>query len=54
VPEKKEKKGKAEEVAQKSGELVGRGLKKGFGIVKSVGKGVKEGVKGDEKKEKDK
>ena len=32
-------------------EVVGKGLKKGFGIAKGIGKGIKEGVKGEEKKE---
>jgi len=45
------KKGKAEEAAEKTGELVGKGVKKGWGVVKSFGKGVKDGI---EKKEKEK
>jgi len=45
-----EKKGKAEEAAEKTGQLVGKGLKKGWGAVKAFGKGVKEGA--TEKKEK--
>jgi len=40
-------KGKAEEAAQKTGEAVGKGLKKGFGIAKSLGKGTKDAIKGD-------
>jgi hypothetical protein len=40
-----EKKGKAEETAEKTGELVGKGLKKGFGIAKAFGKGTKEAIK---------
>ncbi len=43
-----QKKGKAEETAEKTGELVGKGLKKGWGVVKAVGKGTKDAV---EKKE---
>jgi len=43
-----EKKGKTEEVAEKTGEVVGKGLKKGFGVAKSFGKGLKGGVKKDE------
>jgi len=46
-------KGKAEDVADKTGEVVGKGLKKGFVVFKAFGKGVKEGVtekKKDEKK----
>lgn len=41
-----EKKGRAEETAEKTGEMVGKGLKKGFGIAKSLGKGTKDAVKG--------
>ena len=44
-----EKKGKAEETAEKTGELVGKGLKKGFGIAKSLGKGTKDAI--EKKKE---
>ncbi|UCD13040.1 MAG: hypothetical protein JSW60_05615 [Thermoplasmatales archaeon] len=40
------KKGKAEE----TGELVGKGLKKGWGITKSFGKGMKNAVEGKKKK----
>lgn len=36
---KKEEKGKAEEVAEKTG-VVGKGVKKGWGITKSIGKGL--------------
>ena len=50
---KKEEKGKAEEVAEKTGEVVGKGLKKGFGVVKAFGKGAKEAVTGEKKKEKE-
>jgi hypothetical protein len=42
-------KGKAEEAAEKTGELVGKGLKKGFGVAKAFGKGAKGAV--TEKKE---
>ena len=42
-------KGKTEEAAEKTGELVGKGLKKGFGIAKAFGKGAKDVV--TEKKE---
>jgi hypothetical protein len=45
-----QKKGKAEETAEKTGELVGKGLKKGWGVVKAVGKGTKDAVE-DKKKE---
>jgi hypothetical protein len=44
-----EKKGKAEETAEKTGELVGKGLKKGWGVAKALGKGTKDAV--TEKKE---
>ena len=44
-----EKKGKAEETAEKTGELVGKGLKKGFGIAKALGKGAKDAI--EKKKE---
>jgi hypothetical protein len=44
-----EKKGKVEETAEKTGELVGKGLKKGFGAVKAFGKGAKDAV--EKKKE---
>ncbi len=44
-----EKKGKAEETAEKTGELVGKGLKKGFGIAKAFGKGTKDAL--EKKKE---
>lgn len=45
-----QKKGKAEETAEKTGELVGKGLKKGWGVVKAVGKGTKDAVE-DKKKD---
>jgi len=44
-----EKKGKAEETAEKTGELLGKGLKKGFGIAKALGKGTKDAI--EKKKE---
>ena len=37
----KKKKG----VAEKSGEVVGKGLQKGWGIAKGFGKGLKKGLK---------
>lgn len=46
-----EKKGKAEEAAEKTGEVVGKGLKKGFGVVKAFGKGTKDAIEKKEKKE---
>ncbi len=45
-----QKKGKAEETAEKTGELVGKGLKKGWGVVKAVGKGAKDAVEDKDKK----
>jgi hypothetical protein len=47
-----EKKGKAEEAAEKTGDLVGRGLKKGFGVAKAFGKGAKDAVTDKKKEEK--
>ena len=48
-----EKKGKAEEVAEKTGEVIGKGAKKGWGVVKEFGKGVKDAAT-KEKEEKKK
>jgi len=45
-----EDKGKVEETAEKTGELVGKGIKKGWGAVKAFGKGVKEGTTEKKKK----
>ncbi len=42
--EMSEQKGKAEEVAEKTGEVVGKGIKKGVEVVRSFGKGLKQGV----------
>lgn len=42
-----EKKGKVEETADKTGEVVGKGLKAGWGAVKATGKGIKKGVEGE-------
>ncbi len=36
-----EKKGSVEEAAEKTGEVIGKGVKKGWGSVKAFGKGVK-------------
>lgn len=47
-----EKKGKAEEAAEKTGEVIGKGLKKGIGVAKAFGKGAKEVVSKDEEKKK--
>ena len=46
----KEKKGKVEDVAEKTGELVGTGVKKGWGAVKGFGKGMKNTVTEKKKK----
>jgi len=40
----KEKKGTVEEAAEKTGELVGKVGRKGWGVVKGFGKGVKKGA----------
>jgi hypothetical protein len=48
---KEEEKGKAEKVAGKAGETAGKGINKGFGLVKAFGKGAKEAVT-EKKKEK--
>lgn len=48
--EKRQEKGKLEEGAQKTGEAVGKGVRKGFGVVKAFGKGTKEALTDKEKK----
>jgi len=40
----KQKKGKVEGAAEKTGEVVGKVGKKGWGVAKSFGKGVKKGA----------
>ena len=40
-----DKKGKAEQTAEKTGEVVGKVGKKGWGVVKGFGKGMKDAVK---------
>lgn len=47
-----EKKGSVEEAAEKTGEAIGKGVKKGWGAVKAFGKGVKDGISKEEKEEK--
>lgn len=47
-----QKKGSVEEAAEKTGEVVGKGVKKGWGVVKAFGKGVKDGVSKEKKEEK--
>jgi hypothetical protein len=49
----KEKKGKIEESAEKTGEVVGKIGKKGWGVVKGFGKGVKKGFEEKNKEEKE-
>jgi len=44
------KKGKVEDAAEKTGRLVGKGVKKGWGAVKGFGKGMKDTVKDKKKK----
>lgn len=51
MSKKKEKKVKAEEVAEKTGEVVGKGLKKGWGIVKGSGRRFEKGLEKEEKEE---
>jgi hypothetical protein len=41
------RKDKTTKGAEKAGKAVGKGIKKGWGAVKSFGKAVKEGVKED-------
>lgn len=48
--ESKEEKGMAEEAAEKTGEVIGKGLKKGFGVAKAFGKGAKEAITEDKEK----
>ncbi len=53
MADESKEKGKAEEAAEKTGEVLGKGLKKGFGVVKAFGKGTKDAVmeKKEEKKQ---
>ena len=44
------KKGKIEKGAEDTGELIGKGVKKGWGAVKGFGEGLKKGVEGKKKK----
>jgi hypothetical protein len=46
------KKGKVEQVAEDTGKIVGKGIKKGFGIGKSFVKGTKDGLTDKKKKKK--
>jgi len=39
-----EKKGKVEKGAEKTGDIIGKGVKTGWGAVKGVGKGLKKGI----------
>ena len=47
---KVKKKGKVEDAAEKTGEVVGKVGKVGWGAVKGFGKGIKKGVSKKEKK----
>jgi len=47
-----EKKGKLEKGAEKTGEAVGTGVKKGWGAVKGFGKGLKDAATKKEDEEK--
>ena len=47
-----DKKGKVEDATEKTGEVIGKGVKVGWGAVKGLGKGIKDGVEGDKKKKK--
>jgi len=55
VSEKKKKEEKAtiEEVAEESGKLIGKGIKKGFGIAKAFAKGAEEAITERKKKKKE-
>jgi hypothetical protein len=44
------KKGKVEDAAEKTGEVVGKVGKAGFGAVKGFGKGLKKGISKKDKK----
>jgi len=48
--EQKQEKGKVEDAAEKTGELVGKGAKKGWGVVKALGKGTKDALTDKDKK----
>ena len=50
MSKEEEKKGKAEEAAVKTGQTVGKRIKKGFGVIRAFGKWAKEVVT-DKKKE---
>ena len=46
-----QKKGKVEDAAEKTGAVIGTGVKVGWGAVKSLGKGAKDAVTDKKKKE---
>ena len=50
VDKPKEKKFDIEEAAEKTGEAVGEGLKKGYGAAKAFGKGAKDAIEKKDKK----
>jgi len=51
MPRENKKKRKPQEGAEKAGETIGKGARKGFEAIKGFGKGVKEGVNREEKKD---
>ncbi len=50
MADEQKEKGKVEDAAEKTGELVGKGVKKGFGVVKAFGKGTKDALTDKDKK----
>ena len=51
MSQENEKKDKPQKGAEKAGETIGEGAKKGFEAVRDFGKGVKKGVEREEKKD---
>jgi len=49
-PKKKEKPVKLEDVAQETGEFVGKGIKKTWNVVKSFGKGMADTLEKEEQR----
>jgi hypothetical protein len=50
VRQMSEEKDKVEKGAEKTGKVIGKGVKKGIRAVKVFGKGIKKGVEGDQEK----
>lgn len=50
MADEKQEKGKVEDTAEKTGELIGKGAKKGWGAVKALGKGTKDALTEKDKK----